>query len=87
MADMFPIPLDANDAMTIVIVVTEKFISLPWDTLNYGQRTGAILLYEALLHDVVPLLPQTPDMAHVHALTARAGEVARSVRMMQKEVS
>ncbi len=74
-------PLDTLDAMTIALVATEAFSSLPPD-LSPDLARGALLMYDQLMQRVKPLLPDRPELAHVFAGIETARKVANSVRRL-----
>lgn len=81
---MTPIDLDQADAMTVAIVVTDAFTTLD---VNGGGvpdlARGAVLLYDAILRRIEPLLPRdNPGMKHVFDAIAQARATADGVRRL-----
>ena len=72
--------LDTLDAMTITLVLTEAFCSIDLHDLPHMQARGALLLYDAVLRRVKPLLPNTPEMAHIFQTINTCERVAAQIR-------
>ena len=71
--------LDAHDAMTITIVATDAFVAVS-NALPHQTMQGVVLLYDAIMRRVKPLLPQTDAMQHVFDAIRRVEETAAAVR-------
>ncbi len=75
--------LTEYDAMIMVLVAVEGFLSLPWDEMSRDTKRGAALLFDQLLQRAKPLLRQTPEMAHVFAGIAQAERLADAIRQVE----
>ena len=73
-------PLDIIDAMTIIIVAVEAFLSLPFEDMSPDMKRGAVLFYDQLLQRVKPLLPQTPALGPALDAIEQAETVADAIR-------
>lgn len=75
-----PLAIDANDAMTIVIVASNAWVSLPMDDLPAEMRQGVILLYDAIVRQIKPQLPREGAMQHVFDLIAGCERTSADIR-------
>ena len=77
--------LDGTDAMVVTIVATEAMVSLSWHDLTPDQARGVVLLFDAIMQTVTPLLPRfdSPEMAHVKQAMARAHQLADAIKGVQ----
>jgi hypothetical protein len=72
--------------MIATIVVVEEFTDLPWSSMSTEQKQGALLLFNAVMTRVEPLLPHTPDMAHVFDGIAKARNIAAAVMQLNEDI-
>jgi len=67
--------LTQADAMIVALVTVEAFCSLPsTDEMPQEVGRGTLLLFEAIMSRIKPLLPKTDEFQHVH-LGIRNAEV------------
>ncbi|PYQ25652.1 MAG: hypothetical protein DMF56_27035 [Acidobacteria bacterium] len=84
--------LDQHDAMTVTIVATDAFLAVTTATggLSGGLvdarelppevMRGVVLMYDAMMRRVKPLLPRTPAMQHVFDAIDQVERVSAAIR-------
>ncbi len=84
-----PYQLDTTEAMIAIIIVTEAFISMPFEQMTQGQKEGVLLMFEQITQRALPHLPREPEMQYLFDAVERIRAIAaviREVRGMDPKV-
>ena len=74
------IDITPSEAMVIAIVATEGFSSLDTAEMPPELLRGVVLLYEAIVRRIEPLLPRDADMDHVLVAIGHVKAIPVTVR-------
>jgi hypothetical protein len=74
--------LTSNDAMITTIIAVDAFAdALDQTGQPLGREAvGIVLMFDAMMRRVREQLPQTPQLAYVHAAIAQVDRTAKAIR-------